>query len=130
MLPKRTVLRNPLQINMYLSIGDIYLKEVRTLLIVRMLTLKFQSLSKSILANKVSLPAIIVESLGTSSHTILRSVPRSLGSRRKSQTHVSLALNLPCPIVLLCKSGNFPKGNLSHAITMARLATRRPDASS
>jgi hypothetical protein len=39
MLPKRAVVRNPLQINMALSIGNIYLKEIRTLLFVRMLTL-------------------------------------------------------------------------------------------
>jgi len=39
MLPKRAVARNPLQINMSLPIGDIYLKKVRTLLFVRMLTL-------------------------------------------------------------------------------------------
>jgi hypothetical protein len=44
-------------------IGDIYLKEVRTLLFVKMLILNLQNLSRSISAKEVSLPAIIVVSL-------------------------------------------------------------------
>jgi hypothetical protein len=44
-------------------IGDIYLKEVRTLLFVKMLILNLQNLSCSISAKEVSLPAIIVVSL-------------------------------------------------------------------
>jgi hypothetical protein len=82
MLPKRAVVRNPLQINMSLPIGDIYLKEVRTLLFVRMLTLNLQTLSRSIPTNKASLH---VTPLGTSCHIVLRSEIRSLGSRNKSQ---------------------------------------------
>jgi hypothetical protein len=130
MLPKRAMLRNPLQINMSLPIRDIYLKEVRILFCVRMLTLNLQNLSKSISANKVRLPAIIVVSLGTSGHTILISEIRSLGSRSKSQRQVSLALSHPCLIMHLGKSGDSQKGVLPHAITMARLATPRPNASS
>jgi hypothetical protein len=130
MLPKRAMLRNPLQINMSHPIGDIYLKEIRTLLFMRMLTLNLQSLLRSILANEVSLPTIIVVSLGTSGHTILISEIRSLGSRSKSQRQVSLALSHPCLIMHLGKSGDSQKGVLPHAITMARLATPRPNASS
>jgi len=65
---------------MSLPIRGIYLKEVRTLLSVKMLILNLQSLSRSILANEVSLPAIIVVSLDTSGHTVLRSDINSLGS--------------------------------------------------
>jgi len=122
--------RNPLQINMFIPIGDIYLKEVRTLLFVRMLTLNLQSLSRSIPANEVSLPAIIVISLDTLGHTVLKSEIKSLKSRSKSQRQVSLALNLPCLIMHLNKSGDSQKGVLPHAITMARLATPRPNSSS
>jgi hypothetical protein len=57
---------------MFCPIGGIYLKEVRTLLFVKMLILNLQSPSRSISANKVSIPAIIVVSLDTSGHTVLR----------------------------------------------------------
>jgi hypothetical protein len=46
-------------------IGDIYLKKVRTLFCVRMLTPKFQSMSRSISPNKDSLLAINVVSQDT-----------------------------------------------------------------
>jgi hypothetical protein len=62
----------------------IYLKEVRTLLIVKMLILKLQSSSRSISANEVSLPAIIVVSLDNSGHTALRSDISNLVSRKQS----------------------------------------------
>jgi hypothetical protein len=123
------VLRNPLQINMSLPIGDIYLKEVRTLLFVRMLTLNLQSMLRSIPTNEANLLVIIVVSLDTSSQTVLRSILRNIGSRSKSQRQVSLALNLPSLIMLLCKSGNTPKGVLPHVITMARMVTPRPNTS-
>jgi hypothetical protein len=64
---------------------DIYLKKVRTLFCVIMLTLKLQSLSRSISANKDSLPAITAVSQDTSGHTVIRSGIRSLESRSKSQ---------------------------------------------
>jgi hypothetical protein len=79
------LLRKPLQINMSRPIGGIYLKEVRTLLFVKMLILNFQSLSRSISANEVSLPAIIVVSLDTSGHTVLRSDISSLGLGKHSK---------------------------------------------
>jgi hypothetical protein len=66
--------------------------------------------------------------MGTLGHTVLRSVLRSLESRSKSQRQVSLALNLPSLIMLLCQSGNTLKGVLPHTVTMARLATPRPNA--
>jgi hypothetical protein len=62
LLIKREILRNFLLINMFSPIRDIYLKKVRALFCVRMLTLKLQSLSRSISANEVSLPAITVVS--------------------------------------------------------------------
>jgi len=77
-IPKRALLRKPLQINMSRPIGGIYLKEVRTLLFVKMLILNLQNLSRSISAKEVSLPAIIVVSLDTSGHTVLRSDINSL----------------------------------------------------
>jgi hypothetical protein len=129
MLPKRAMLRNPLQINMSLPIRDIYLKEVRILFCVRMLTLNLQNLSKSISANKVRLPAIIVVSLGTSGHTVLRSIPKSLGSGNKSRNQVSLALNVPSLIMFLRKSDNTVKGVLPYVITVARMVTPRSNAS-
>lgn len=130
MLPKRVVLRNRLQINMSLPIGDIYLKKVRTLLFLKMLTLNLQSLLRSIPTNKASLHIIIVAPLGTSGYTFLRSVLKSLGSRSKSQREVSLALNLPSLIILISKSGSTFKGVLPHVVTVVRLATPRPNASS
>jgi hypothetical protein len=51
---------------MFSPIGGIYLKEVRTLLFVKMLILNLQNPSRSISANEVSLPAIIVVFLDTS----------------------------------------------------------------
>jgi hypothetical protein len=129
MLSKRETLRNPLQINMSRPIGDIYLKESRILFCVRMLILNLQSLSRSILANEVKLPAIIMVSLGTSGHTVLKPVLRSLGSSNKSRRQVSLALNLPSLIMLLGKSSNALKGVLPHVVTVARMATPRLNAS-
>jgi hypothetical protein len=87
-------------------IGDIYLKKVRTLFCVRMLTLKLQSLSRSILANEVNLPVITMVSQDTLGHTIIRSGIRSLGSRNKSQRQVSLTLNLSCLIMLFGERPN------------------------
>jgi hypothetical protein len=84
-IPETTLLRKPLQINMLRPIGGIYLKEVRTLLFVKMLILNLQSLSRSISANEVSLPAIIVVSLDTSGHTVLRSNIICLGSGKQSK---------------------------------------------
>jgi hypothetical protein len=116
-----------LLINMSRPIGNIYLKKVRTLFCVRMLTLKLQSMSISISANKVSLPAITVVSQDTSGHTVIKFGIRRLGSRSKSQRHVSIALNLPSLIMLLGKSGNTLKGVLPHVVTVARIATPRPN---
>jgi hypothetical protein len=66
-------------------IGGIYLKEVRTLLFLKMLILNLQNLSRSILAKEVSLPVIIVVSLDTSGHTVLRSDISSLESGKQSK---------------------------------------------
>jgi len=67
---------------MFRPIGGIYFKEVRTLLFVKMLILNLQSPSRSISVNEVSLLAIIVVSLDTSCHTILKFDISSLGSRK------------------------------------------------
>jgi hypothetical protein len=123
LLLKRLKLRILLLINMSRPIGDIYLKKVRTLFCVRMLTFKLQSMSRSIPANKDRLPAITVVSQNTSSH-VIRSGIRSLRSRNKRQRQVNLALNLPSLIILL---GNTLKGVLPHAVTMTRMATPRPN---
>jgi hypothetical protein len=55
------------------SIGNIYLKKVRTLFSVKMLTLKLMNLLRNISGNKVSLPTITVVSQDTSGHTVIRS---------------------------------------------------------
>jgi hypothetical protein len=94
-----------------------------------MLTLKLQSLSRSISANEVNLPAITVVSQDTLGHTVIRSDIKSLESRSKSQRQVSLTLNLPSFIMLLDKSGNTLKGVLPHVVTVARMATSRPNTS-
>jgi hypothetical protein len=70
---------------MSLPIRGIYLKEVRTLLFVKMLILNLQSLTRSISVNEVSLPAIIVVSLDTSGHTVLRSDNNGLRSGKQSK---------------------------------------------
>jgi hypothetical protein len=122
-------LRKPLQINISRPIGGIYLKEVRTLLFVKMLILNLQSLSRSISANKVSLPTIIVVSLDTSGHIVLISNIRSLGSGNKSKRQVSLALNLPSLIMLFGNNDIILKGVLPLAINVVSMATPRPNAS-
>jgi hypothetical protein len=109
-------------------IGDSYLKKARTLFCVRMLTLKLQNLPRSISANEVSLLAITVVSQDTLGHTIIRSGIRSLESRNKSQRQVSLALNLPCLIMLFGKNDNILKGVLPHVVTVVSMATPRPNA--
>jgi hypothetical protein len=81
-------------------IGGIYLKEVRTLLFVKMLILNLQNLSRSISKKVVCLLAIIVVSLDTSGHTIVKSDISSLGSGKQSKRQVSVALNLPSLIML------------------------------
>jgi hypothetical protein len=128
LLLKRAKLRILLLINMSRLIGDIYLKKVRTLFCVRMLTLKLQSLSRSVSANKDTLPAITVVSQDTLGHTVIKSGIRNLGSRNKSQRQVSLALNLACLIMLFGKNGNIPKGVLPHAVTVVSMTIPRPNA--
>jgi hypothetical protein len=68
-------------------------------------------------------------SLGTSGHTVLRSIPKSLGSGNKSRNQVSLALNVPSLIMFLRKSDNTVKGVLPYVITVARMVTPRSNAS-
>jgi hypothetical protein len=121
-------LRKPLQINISRPIGGIYLKEVRTLLFVKMLILNLQSLSRSISANKVNLPAIIVVSLDTSGHTVLRSNISSLGSGKQSKKLVSLALNLPSLIMLFSNNDIILKRVLPHAVYVVSMATPKPNA--
>jgi hypothetical protein len=128
-IPRRALLRKPLQINMFRPVGGIYLKEVRTLLFVKMLILNLQSPSRSISANKVSLPAIIVVPLDTLGHTVLRSDISSLRSGKQSKRQVSLALNLPSPIMLFGNNGIILNGILPHAITVVSMATSKPNAS-
>jgi hypothetical protein len=70
---------------MFPPIGGIYLEEVRTLLFVKMLILNLQSPSRIILANEVSLPAIIIVSLDASDYTVLRSDISNLGSGKQSK---------------------------------------------
>jgi hypothetical protein len=110
-------------------IGDIYLKEVKTLLFVKMLILNLQSLSRSILANAISLPTIIVVSLDTSGHIVLRSDINSLSSGKQRKRQVSLALNLPSLIMLFINNGIILKGVLPHAVNMVSMATPRPNTS-
>jgi hypothetical protein len=126
---KRDLLRKPLQINMSRPIGGIYLKEVRTLLFVKMLILNLQNLSRSISAKEVSLLAIIVVSLDTSGHTVLRSDISSLGSGKQSKRQVSLALNLPGIIMLFGNNGIILKGVLPHVVYVVSMATPRSNAS-
>jgi hypothetical protein len=114
---------------MFLPIRGMYLKEVRTLLFVKMLILNLQSPSRSISANKVSLPAIIVVSLDTSGHTVLKSDISSLGSGKQSKRQVSLALNLPSPIMLFGNNGIILKGILPYAVTVVSMATPKLNAS-
>jgi hypothetical protein len=114
---------------MFRPIGGIYLKEVRTLLFVKMLILNLQSLSRSILANEVSLLAIIVVSLDTSGHTVLRSDISSLRSGKQSKRQISLALNLPSLIMLFGNNVIILKGILPHAITVVSMATSKLNAS-
>jgi hypothetical protein len=73
---------------MFHPIGGIYLKDVRTLLFVKMLILNLQNPSRNISANKVNLPDFIVVSLDTSSHTVLRSDISNLRSRKQSRRQV------------------------------------------
>jgi len=110
-------------------IGGIYLKEVRILLFVKMLILNLQRPSRSISANEVSLPAIIVVSLDTSGHTVLKSDISSLGSGKQSKRQVSLALNLLSLIMFFGNNGIILKGILPHAITVVSMATSKPNAS-
>jgi hypothetical protein len=114
---------------MFRPIGGIYLKEVRTLLFVKMLILNLQSPSRSISANKVSLPAIIVVSLDTLGHTVLRSNISSLRSGKQNKRQVSLALNIPSLIMLFSNNDIILKGILPHAITMVSIATSKLNAS-
>jgi hypothetical protein len=110
-------------------IGGIYLKEVRTLLFVKMLILNLQSLSRSISANEVSLPTIIVVSLDTSGHIVLKFDISSLGSGKQSKRQVSLALNLPSLIMIFGNNSIIFKGVLAHAVNVVSMATPRPNAS-
>jgi hypothetical protein len=75
---KKGFIEKTFSTNMSRPIGGIYLKEVRTLLFVKMLILNLQNLSRSISAKEVSLHAIIVVSLDTSGQTVLRSNISSL----------------------------------------------------
>jgi hypothetical protein len=104
-LRKKKVLENLLYSNMSLCTGDNPLKGL-------------------------FLPAIIVASLGTFGHIVLRSTLRSSRSRSKSERKVNPTLNPPSFIMLLGQSGNTPKGLLPHAVTVARMATPRLTASS
>jgi hypothetical protein len=110
-------------------IGGIYLKEVRTVLFMKMLILNLQNLSRSISGKKVSLPAIIVVSLDTSGHPVLRSDISSLKSGKQSKRQISLTLNLPSLIMLFGNNGIILKGVLPHAVYVVSMATPRPNAS-
>jgi hypothetical protein len=60
-------------------------KRVKDFIVCENASLNLQSPSRSISANEVSLPAIIVVSLDTSGHTVLRSDICSLGSGKQSK---------------------------------------------
>jgi len=91
--------------------------------------LKIAEPIRSISANEVSLPAIIAVSHDTLGHIVIRFGIRSLRSRNKSQRQVSLALNLPCLIMLFDKNGNILKGVLPHVVSVVSMVTPRPNAS-
>jgi hypothetical protein len=95
----------------------------------KVLILNLHNLSRSISEKKVSLPAIIVVSLDTSNHTVLRSDISNLGSGKQSKRQVSLALNLPSLIMLFGKNGIILKGVLPYAVYVVNMATPRPNAS-
>jgi hypothetical protein len=114
---------------MSLPIRGIYLKEVRTLLFVKILILNLQSPSRNISTNEVSLPVIIVVSLDISGHTVLRSDISSLRSGKQSKRQISLALNLPSLIMLFGNYDIILKGVLPHAITVVSMATPKLNAS-
>jgi hypothetical protein len=103
-----------------------YLKKVRTLFCVRLLTIKLQSLSRSISANEVSVPAITVVSQDTLGHNVIRSGIRSLRSRNKSQRQVSLALILPCLIMLFGKNSNILKNSKNSNIESFEVKPHKP----
>jgi len=96
---------------------------------VKMLILNLQNLSRSISAKEVNLPAIIVVSLDTSGHTVLRSGISSLKSGKQSKRQVSLALNLPNLIMLFGNDDIILKGVLPLAVNVVSMATPRPNAS-
>jgi hypothetical protein len=124
------LLRKHLQINKSRPIGGIYLKEVKTSLFMKRLILNLQSLSRSISANKTSLPAIIMVSLDTSGHIVLRSDINSLGSRKQSKRWVSLALNLPSLIMRFGSNNSIIlKRVFPHAVYVVSMATPKPNAS-
>jgi hypothetical protein len=114
---------------MFHPIRGIYLKEVRTLLFVKMLILNLQNPSRNISANEVSLPAFIVVALDTSGYTVLRSDIRSLRLGKQSKRQVSLALNFSSLIMLFGNNGIILKGVLPHAVNMVSMATPKPNAS-
>jgi hypothetical protein len=74
-----------------------------------MLILNLLIPSRSISANEVSLPAIIVVSLDTSGHTVLKSDISSLGSGKQSKRQVSLALNLLRLIMFFRQQWHYPQ---------------------
>jgi hypothetical protein len=88
-----------------------------------------ESFKKHFSKKKVSLPAIIVVSLDTSGHTVLRFDISSLRSGKQSKRQVSLALNLPSLIMLFGNNGIILKGVLPHAVYVVSMATPRPNAS-
>jgi hypothetical protein len=67
--------------------------------------------------------------LDTSGHTVLKSDISSLGSGKQSKRQVSLALNLPSPIMLFGNNGIILKGILPYAVTVVSMATPKLNAS-
>jgi hypothetical protein len=115
-------LRIFLLINMSRPIGNIYLKKVRTLF--RVIMLKLQSLSRNISANKDSLPAITMVSQDTSGHIVIRSDIRSLGSKKQEPKTGKSSSKPSKPHHASRQKRQYP-----HAVTMARMATPRPNTS-
>jgi hypothetical protein len=130
MLPRNEKLKSLPSLNMSLRIGDIYLKKVRGLLFVRMLTLNLQSLSRSIPTKEVCLPAITAASSVTFELTVHRSILRSLESKSESQRKKDQALDLSRLNILLGNSSNTPTDLILLAVSVARPVLTNPSASS
>jgi hypothetical protein len=123
-LPKRAVLKTLPSLNMSLPIGDIYLKEVRDLLFVRMLIVNLQNLSRTCKTChfcgvsghiRPHYPQIRTQKPWIKNQEPKKGRPGS----NPSKTHHAPR-----------QKWQFPKGLIPHAVIVARLGTPKPNASS